>query len=98
VQAVLSRYALATSPTVSAGVFGGELPKRGVGDSWEEVAKQELMHGAARLERLSRKLDDDTLVSDSSLVESLPAEPLRSLFVRGRREPIQVYRILSDAS
>lgn len=98
VQAVLSRYALATSPSVSAGVFGGELPKRGVGDSWEEVAKQELMHGAARLERLSRKLDDDTLVSDTSLVENLPAEPLRSLFVRGRREPIQVYRILSDAS
>jgi class 3 adenylate cyclase len=53
------------------------------------------MHGAARLERLSRKLDDDTLVSDTSLVDSLPAEPLRSLFVRGRREPIQVYRVLN---
>ena len=97
VQAVLSRYSLITSPTVSAGVFGGELPKRGVGDSWEEMAKQELMHGAARLERLSRKLPDDTLVSETSLgVDShLTTEPLRSLFVRGRREPIQVYRVLT---
>ncbi|MBS2039523.1 protein kinase [bacterium] len=97
VQAVLSRYSLITSPTVSAGVFGGELPKRGAGDSWEEMAKQELMHGAARLERLSRKLPDDTLVSETSLGNSthLTTEPLRSLFVRGRREPIQVYRVLN---
>lgn len=96
VQAVLSRYSLVTSPTVSAGVFGGELPRRGAGDSWEEVARQELMHGAARLERLSRKLPDDTLVSETSLSAQrpIPTEPLRSLFVRGRREPIQVYRVL----
>lgn len=97
VQAVLSRYSLVTSPTVSAGVFGGELPRRSPGDSWEEVAKQELMHGAARLERLSRKLPDDTLVSETSLDprHGLPTEPLRSLFVRGRRDPIQVFRVLS---
>lgn len=97
VQAVLSRYSLMTSPTVSAGVFGGELPKRGKGDSWEEMAKQELMHGAARLERLSRKLPDDTLVSETCLDPRKPlaTEPLRSLFVRGRREPIQVYRVLN---
>jgi len=96
VQAVLSRYSLMTSPTVSAGVFGGELPRRGAGDSWEEMAKQELMHGAARLERLSRKLPDDTLVSETCLDprSHLVTEPLRSLFVRGRREPIQVYRVL----
>lgn len=61
------------------------------------MAKQELMHGAARLERLSRKLQDDTLVSENSLVNEINVEPLRSLFVRGRREPIQVYRVL-DAS
>ena len=97
VQAVLSRYSLITSPTVSAGVFGGELPKRGAGDSWEEMAKQELMHGAARLERLSRKLPDDTLVSETCLGtgNTMATEPLRSLFVRGRREPIQVYRVLN---
>lgn len=97
VQAVLSRYSLITSPTVSAGVFGGELPKRGLGDSWEEVAKQELMHGAARLERLSRKLPDDTLVSETCLSShtQVTTEPLRSLFVRGRREPIQVFRVLN---
>ncbi len=97
VQAVLSRHSLTTSPAVSAGIFGGELPKRGPHDSWEEMAKQELMHGAARLERLSRKLQDDTLVSENSLVSEINVEPLRSLFVRGRREPIQVYRVL-DAS
>ena len=95
VQAVLSRHSLFTSPSVSAGVFGGELPKRGAQDSWEEVAKQELMHGAARLERLSRKLADDTLVSETSLVNQVNVEPLRSLFVRGRREPIQVFRVLN---
>jgi serine/threonine protein kinase len=103
VQAVLSRYSMVTSPTVSAGVFGGELPKRAAGDSWEEVAKQELMHGASRLERLSRKLPDDTLVSETCLNNSnsndnnqvqVHTEPLRSLFVRGRREPIQVYRVV----
>lgn len=96
VQAVLSRYSLMTSPTVSAGVFGGELPRRSAGDSWEEMAKQELMHGASRLERLSRKLPDDTLVSETCLDSHVPVhtEPLRSLFVRGRREPIQVYRVL----
>lgn len=100
VQAVLSRYSLITSPTVSAGVFGGELPKRGAGDSWEEMAKQELMHGAARLERLSRKLPDDTLVSETCLEPHthVQTEPLRSLFVRGRREPIQVYRVLNQCS
>lgn len=95
VQAVLSRHSLITSPAVSAGIFGGELPKRGPHDSWEEMAKQELMHGAARLERLSRKLEDDTLVSETSLVQEVRVEPLRSLFVRGRREPIQVFRVLN---
>jgi class 3 adenylate cyclase/predicted Ser/Thr protein kinase len=93
VGAVLNRYALEVVPTVSAGVFGGELPQRKSGDSWEEVAKQELMHGAARLERLSRKLPDDTLVSEDCLAENLRAEHLRSLFVRGRREPIKVFRV-----
>lgn len=93
VGAVLNRYALEVVPTVSAGVFGGELPQRKAGDSWEEVAKQELMHGAARLERLSRKLPDDTLVSEDCLAENLRAEHLRSLFVRGRREPIKVFRV-----
>lgn len=93
VGAVLNRYALEVVPTVSAGVFGGELGERNTGDSWEEVAKQELMHGAARLERLSRKLPDDTLVSEDCLTESLHAEHLRSLFVRGRREPIKVFRV-----
>jgi serine/threonine protein kinase len=95
VQAVLSRYSLSTKPAISAGIFGGELPRREATDSWEEVAKQELMHGAARLERLSRKLPDDLLVSETCLGRGLPAEPLRSLFVRGRREPIQVYRVLT---
>lgn len=93
VGAVLNRYALEVVPTVSAGVFGGELGERNAGDSWEEVAKQELMHGAARLERLSRKLPDDTLVSEDCLAENLQAEHLRSLFVRGRREPIKVFRV-----
>lgn len=93
VGAVLNRYALEVVPTVSAGVFGGELGERNAGDSWEEVAKQELMHGAARLERLSRKLPDDTLVSEDCLNETLQAEHLRSLFVRGRREPIKVFRV-----
>lgn len=93
VGAVLNRYALEVVPTVSAGVFGGELGERSAGDSWEEVAKQELMHGAARLERLSRKLPDDTLVSEDCLAENLAAEHLRSLFVRGRREPIKVFRV-----
>ena len=93
VGAVLNRYALEVVPTVSAGVFGGELGERTAGDSWEEVAKQELMHGAARLERLSRKLPDDTLVSEDCLAENLHAEHLRSLFVRGRREPIKVFRV-----
>lgn len=93
VGAVLNRYALEVVPTVSAGVFGGELGERNAGDSWEEVAKQELMHGAARLERLSRKLPDDTLVSEDCLADNLQAEHLRSLFVRGRREPIKVYRV-----
>lgn len=93
VGAVLNRYALEVVPTVSAGVFGGELGERNSGDSWEEVAKQELMHGAARLERLSRKLPDDTLVSEDCLTEGLHAEHLRSLFVRGRREPIKVFRV-----
>jgi serine/threonine protein kinase len=95
VQAVLSRYSLSTKPAISAGIFGGELPKRAATDSWEEVAKQELMHGAARLERLSRKLPDDLLVSETCLGHDLVAEPLRSLFVRGRRDPIQVYRVLT---
>lgn len=94
VSAVLSRYSLQTTPMVSAGVFGGEIPKRQPGDSWEEVAKQELMHGASRLERLSRKLPDDTLVSEDCVTEELQVEPLRSLFVRGRREPIKVFRVL----
>lgn len=40
VSAVLNRYALDVVPTVSAGVFGGELGERSTGDSWEEVAKQ----------------------------------------------------------
>lgn len=93
VGAVLNRYALEVVPTVSAGVFGGELGERNTGDSWEEVAKQELMHGAARLERLSRKLPDDTLVSEDCLADNLHAEHLRSLFVRGRREPIKVFRV-----
>ncbi len=93
VGAVLSRYALEVVPTVSAGVFGGELSPRKAGDSWEEVAKQELMHGAARLERLSRKLPDDTLASEDCLTDDLRAENFRSLFVRGRREPIKVYRV-----
>ena len=93
VGAVLNRYSLEVVPTVSAGVFGGELPQRKSGDSWEEVAKQELMHGAARLERLSRKLPDDTLVSEDCLADNLKSEHLRSLFVRGRREPIKVYRV-----
>lgn len=93
VGAVLNRYALEVVPTVSAGVFGGELPQRKSGDSWEEVAKQELMHGAARLERLSRKLPDDTLVSEDCLASNLRAEQYRSLFVRGRREPIKVFRV-----
>lgn len=93
VGAVLNRYALEVVPTVSAGVFGGELGDRNSGDSWEEVAKQELMHGASRLERLSRKLPDDTLVSEDCLADGLQAEHLRSLFVRGRREPIKVYRV-----
>lgn len=93
VGAVLNRYALEVVPTVSAGVFGGELSARKAGDSWEEVAKQELMHGAARLERLSRKLPDDTLVSEDCLEDTLRAEHLRSLFVRGRREPIKVFRV-----
>lgn len=93
VGAVLNRYSLEVVPTVSAGVFGGELPQRKAGDSWEEVAKQELMHGAARLERLSRKLPDDTLVSEDCLADNLRSEHLRSLFVRGRREPIKVYRV-----
>lgn len=93
VGAVLNRYSLEVVPTVSAGVFGGELPQRKSGDSWEEVAKQELMHGAARLERLSRKLPDDTLVSEDCLASNLQAEHLRSLFVRGRREPIKVFRV-----
>jgi class 3 adenylate cyclase len=93
VGAVLNRYSLEVVPTVSAGVFGGELPQRKSGDSWEEVAKQELMHGAARLERLSRKLPDDTLVSEDCLADNLRAEHLRSLFVRGRREPIKVFRV-----
>jgi len=93
VGAVLNRFALEVVPTVSAGVFGGELGERNAGDSWEEVAKQELMHGAARLEKLSRKLPDDTLVSEDCLAENLQAEHLRSLFVRGRREPIKVFRV-----
>jgi class 3 adenylate cyclase len=93
VGAVLNRYSLEVVPTVSAGVFGGELPLRKSGDSWEEVAKQELMHGAARLERLSRKLPDDTLVSEDCLGGHFRAEHLRSLFVRGRREPIKVFRV-----
>lgn len=93
VGAVLNRYALEVVPTVSAGVFGGDLGERNTGDSWEEVAKQELMHGAARLERLSRKLPDDTLVSEDCLTDGLQAEHLRSLFVRGRREPIKVFRV-----
>ena len=93
VGAVLNRYSLEVVPTVSAGVFGGELTDRKSGDSWEEVAKQELTHGAARLERLSRKLPDDTLVSEDCLAENLQAEHFRSLFVRGRREPIKVYRV-----
>lgn len=93
VGAVLNRYALEVVPTVSAGVFGGDLGDRNSGDSWEEVAKQELMHGASRLERLSRKLPDDTLVSEDCLADGLQAEHLRSLFVRGRREPIKVYRV-----
>ena len=93
VGAVLNRYALDVVPTVSAGVFGGDLGERNSGDSWEEVAKQELMHGASRLERLSRKLPDDTLVSEDCLADGLQAEHLRSLFVRGRREPIKVFRV-----
>lgn len=93
VGAVLNRYALEVVPTVSAGVFGGELPPRKTGDSWEEAAKQELMHGAARLERLSRKLPDDTLVSEDCLTDKLQAKQYRSLFVRGRREPIKVFRV-----
>lgn len=93
VGAVLNRYALEAAPTVSAGVFGGELPDRKSGDSWEEVAKQELMHGAARLERLSRKLPNDTLVSEDCLDANLHATHLRSLFVRGRRDPIKVFRV-----
>lgn len=97
VTAVLGRYSLQATPTVSAGVFGGELSRREAGDSWEEVAKQELMHGASRLERLSRKLPDDTLVSEDCVSETLSVEPLRSLFVRGRREPIKVYRVLNTA-
>lgn len=95
VQSVLSRHSLMTTPSVSAGIFGGEISQREPGDSWEEVAKQELMHGASRLERLSRRLPDDTLVSEDCLCESVSAEPLRSLFVRGRREPIRVYRVLT---
>ncbi len=95
VTSVLSRYSLQATPTVSAGVFTGEIPNRQPGDSWEEVAKQELMHGASRLERLSRKLPDDTLVSENCVSQDFPVEPLRSLFVRGRREPIRVFRVLT---
>ncbi|MGE0489740.1 MAG: protein kinase [Vulcanimicrobiota bacterium] len=95
IMAVMSRYSFQATPVVSAGVFAGEIPNRAPGDSWEEVAKQELMHGASRLERLSRKLPDDTLVSEDCVADGVPVEPLRSLFVRGRREPIKVFRVLS---
>lgn len=95
--AILSRYQLETKPLVSAGVFGGALPVQGPTSysSWEELARQELLHGASRLERLSRRLSDDTLVSEDSLPAKIPVESLRSLFVRGRREPVEVYRVVS---
>ncbi|MEW6277256.1 MAG: protein kinase [Candidatus Eremiobacterota bacterium] len=98
VQAVLQRYSLEVKPpSLSAGIFGGKLPERGPNDSWEDVARQELMHGASRLEKLSRDLQDDILISADSLMGDVQAEPLRSLFVRGRQEPVQVYRILVSA-
>lgn len=96
IQAVLQRYSLESRlPSFSAGIFGGRLPDRGPNDSWEDVARQELMHGASRLEKLSRDLQDEILISADSLNQEVVAEPLRSLFVRGRQEPIQVYRVRS---
>lgn len=94
VQTLLRRYSLLPNAALSAGIFGGSLPPRAPGDSWEEVARKELLHGALRLEMLAREHPDVTLICADSLDESLPVQPLRTLFVRGRRDPVQVYKVV----
>ncbi len=94
VQTLLRRYSLTTPAAISAGIFGGNLPPRAPGDSWEEVARKELMHGAQRLEMLAREHPDATLICADSLDERVPVQALRTLFVRGRRDPVQIYRVL----
>jgi len=94
VQSLLRRYALTTPAALSAGIFGGNLPPRAPGDSWEEVARKELMHGAQRLEMLAREHPDATLICADSLDERVPVQKIRTLFVRGRRDPVQIYRVL----
>ena len=94
VQTLLRRYSLQTPAALSAGIYGGSLPPRAPGDSWEEVARKELLHGAQRLEMLAREHPDATLICADSLDEQVPVQPLRTLFVRGRRDPVQVYRVV----
>ena len=94
VQTLLRRYSLVTPATLSAGIYGGSLPPRSADDSWEEVARKELMHGAQRLEMLAREHPDATLICADSLEERMPVQPVRTLFLRGRREPVQIYRVL----
>ncbi|HXE71460.1 MAG TPA: protein kinase, partial [Candidatus Nitrosotenuis sp.] len=93
VQTFLRRHALPARGTIAAGIYGGKLPRRENG-SWEEVARQELLHGATRLELLAREHPDSILICGESLDQHLPVEPLRRLYIRGRREPVQVYRVL----
>jgi serine/threonine protein kinase len=94
VQSLLRRYALTPPPALSAGIFGGSLPPRAPGDSWEEMARKELMHGAQRLEMLAREHPDATLICAESLDDRVPVQPLRTLFVRGRRDPVQIFRVV----
>ncbi len=97
VASFLNRYQFKTEPVLSAGVFGGTISVQQKGSSWENIAKHELKHGANRLEKISRTLPETTLVSEECIPKSHRVEPYRSLFVRGRREPIRVFRVLDGS-
>jgi class 3 adenylate cyclase len=58
------------------------------------MARKELMHGAQRLEMLAREHPDATLICAESLDDRVPVQPLRTLFVRGRRDPVQIFRVV----
>lgn len=94
VELIRVKHGINKQMSLSAGVFT-ENVSVSLSQSLDTPAIRSIVSGASRLEVIARGQSNETLISGESLHNSMRCQPLRTIFIKNRPDPVYVYRVLA---